>query len=51
VIVPRGSKATAGWFSQSILQESREFATWREAINWLDHKRATLQLHGWHVEL
>jgi hypothetical protein len=50
VIVPRGSKATAGWFSQAILQESREFGTWRDAIHWLDHKRVTLQSHGWRVD-
>jgi hypothetical protein len=50
VIVPHGSKATAGWFSQSILQESRDFPTWRDAMRWVDEKRATLQSHGWHLE-
>ena len=50
VIVPHGSKATAGWFSQGIPQESSDFATWRDAIRWLEAKLVTLQLHGWHVE-
>jgi hypothetical protein len=50
VIVPYGSKASAGWFSQGLLQESRGFATWTEAINWLEEKLVTLQLHGWHIE-
>ena len=50
VIVPHGSKATAGWFSQGILQESRNFPTWHEAIGWVDDKLATLQRHGWRAE-
>lgn len=47
VVLPRGSKAVAGWFSQGIPQESRDFATWHDAIVWLDEKLATLQSHGW----
>jgi hypothetical protein len=31
-------------------QEAREFATWHDAMRWLDDKRATLQLHGWRVD-
>src|SRR5216684_4816616 len=50
VIVPHGSKATAGWFSQGIPQESSDFATWHDAVRWLEDKLVTLQLHGWHVE-
>ena len=50
VIVPHGSKARAGWFSQGLPQESRDFATWHGAMRWLDAKLVTLQLHGWHVE-
>ena len=50
VIIPHGSKATAGWFSQGIAQESREFATWHDAIRWVEDKLAMLQLHGWHLE-
>jgi hypothetical protein len=50
VILPNGSKATAGWFSQGIPQESRAFATWHDAICWLTNKLATLQLHGWQLE-
>lgn len=50
VIVPRRSKITAGWFSQGILQESRDFATYHTAIRWLEHKLEMLQLHGWQVE-
>ena len=50
VIVPHGSKATAGWFSQGIPQESRDFATWHDAMRWLEGKLVTLQLHSWHVE-
>jgi hypothetical protein len=49
VIVPHGSKATAGWFSQGLLQESRNFATWHDAICWIEEKQVTLQMHGWHV--
>lgn len=47
LIVPRGSNATAGWVSQRILQESRDFDTWHDAIRWLDDKLAMLQSHGW----
>jgi hypothetical protein len=50
VIVPHGSKATAGWFSQGTPQESCDFATWHDAVRWLEDKLVTLQLHGWHVE-
>jgi hypothetical protein len=50
VIVPHGSKATAGWFSQGIPQESRDFTTWHDAMRWLDEKHVTLQLYGWHEE-
>jgi hypothetical protein len=50
VIVPRGSKATAAWFSQGILQESHGFATWHGALRWTEDKLVTLQSHGWHVE-
>lgn len=50
VIVPSGSKATAGWFSQGILQESHTFATWHEALCWLDKKLETLRLHSWLVD-
>jgi hypothetical protein len=50
VIVPRGLKATAGWFNQGITQESRDFETWHDAIQWLERKLVTLQLHGWHVD-
>ena len=50
VIIPHGSKASAGWFSQKILQESRDFETWHDAIRWLERKRHTLRLHGWQVE-
>jgi hypothetical protein len=50
VVVPHGSKATAGWFSQGIPQESHDFGTWHDAMCWLDAKLVTLQLHGWHVE-
>jgi hypothetical protein len=50
VIVPHGSKATAGWFSQGILQESRGFETWHDAMRWLEDKLATLQMHRWHGE-
>jgi hypothetical protein len=50
IIIPLGPKATATWFSQGIRQESRDFATWHDAIYWLEKKRVTLRLHGWHVE-
>jgi hypothetical protein len=50
VIVPQGSQATAGWFSQGIPQESREFPTWHAAIRWVEAKQVTLQLNGWHVD-
>jgi hypothetical protein len=50
VIVPQGSKAKAGWFSQGIPQESQAFVTWHAAIRWLEAKLLTLELHGWHVE-
>ncbi len=50
VIVPQGSKAKAGWFSQGIPQESRAFVTWHGAMRWLEAKLVTLELHGWHVE-
>jgi hypothetical protein len=50
VIAPNGSKATAGWFSQGIPQEARAFATWHDAMRWLEDKLLTLQLHGWRVE-
>ena len=50
VIVPQGSKAKAGWFSQGIPQESRAFASWHAAMRWLEAKRLTLELHDWHLE-
>ena len=50
VIVPHGSMATAGWFSQGILQESRAFTTWHDALCWLDHKFKTLTSHSWQPE-
>ena len=50
VIVPNGSRATAAWFSQGILQESHGFVSWFGALRWVDNKLATLQSHGWHVE-
>jgi hypothetical protein len=50
VIVPRGSKATARWFSQGIPQESFDFATWADALHWVESKLVTLQLHGWDKE-
>ena len=50
IIVPHGSKATAGWFSQGIPQESHDFATWHEAVRWIEDKLAMLQLHGWQAE-
>ena len=50
VIVPQGSKAKAGWFSQGIPQESRAFVSWHDAIRWLEAKLVTLELHGWQVE-
>jgi hypothetical protein len=50
VIIPRGSKAVAGWFSQGILQESRDFATWRHAMLWLEEKCVALQRHRWYLE-
>ena len=50
IIVPHGSKATAGWFSQATLQESRDFATWHDAMRWLDDTLMTLQSRGWHAE-
>jgi hypothetical protein len=50
VIVPQGSTAKAGWFSQGIPQESRAFATWHAAMCWLEAKLVTLELHGWCVE-
>ena len=50
VIVPQGWQATAGWFSQGIPQECREFPTWHGAIRWVEAKLVTLQLHGWHLD-
>jgi hypothetical protein len=50
VIVPYGLKATAGWFSQGILHESRAFETWHDAICWLNEKREMLELNGWQAE-
>jgi len=50
MIVPHGSKATAGWFSQGIPQESRDFATWHDAITWLEVKLQTLRLRGWRLD-
>jgi hypothetical protein len=47
VIVPQGTKATAGWFSQGILQESHAFANWHDAICWLETKLEILKLHAW----
>jgi hypothetical protein len=51
VIIPRGSRASAGWFSQDILQESRDFATWHDAMRWIERKRHALQLHGWRPDV
>jgi hypothetical protein len=50
VIVPQGSTAKAGWFSQGIPQESRAFVTWHAALRWLEAKLVTLEQHGWQVE-
>ena len=50
VVVPHGAKATAGWFSQGIPQESFDFPTWHDALCWLEAKLNTLQRHGWRVE-
>src|SRR5688572_23553187 len=50
MIVPHGSKATAGWFSQGIPQESRDFATWHDAISWLEVKLRALQSRGWRLD-
>ncbi len=50
VIVPQGSKAKAGWFSQGIPQESRAFVSWHAAMCWLEAKLVTLELHDWHLE-
>jgi hypothetical protein len=33
-----------------MLQESRDFATWHDAMRWLEDKLMTLQSRGWHVE-
>jgi hypothetical protein len=48
VIVPLGARAAVGWFCQGLLQESLNFATWRDALDWLERKNVTLRLHGWH---
>jgi hypothetical protein len=50
VIIPRGLRAAAGWLSQGIPQESRDFDTWNDAIRWLEDKLVTLQTHGWQLE-
>ena len=50
VIVPQGSTAKAGWFSQGIPQESRTFVSWHGAMRWLEAKLVTLELHDWHLE-
>ena len=50
VIVPHGSTAKAGWFSQGILQESGAFVSWHAAMCWLEAKLVTLELHDWHLE-
>jgi hypothetical protein len=50
VIVPQGSQAKAGWFSQGIPQESRTFASWHAAIGWLEAKLVTLELYDWHLD-
>jgi hypothetical protein len=50
VIVPQGSKAKAGWFSQGIPQESRTFVSWHAAMCWLEAKLVTLELHDWHLQ-
>ena len=50
LIVPRGSKAKAGWFSQGILQESGVFVSWHAAMCWLEAKLVLLELHDWHLE-
>ena len=50
VIVPVGSRATAIWYSRDVLQESRDFATWHEALYWLEKTRLTLRLSGWDRE-
>jgi hypothetical protein len=47
VVVPRGAKAAAGWLSQGILQESYDFATWHDAVQWMEKKLLTLEAHGW----
>jgi hypothetical protein len=50
VIVPQGSQAKAGWFSQGIPQESRAFVSWHAAMRWIEAKLVTLELHDWHLE-
>ena len=50
VIGPVGAKAAVGWFSQGLLQESFDFATWEDAIGWLESKVVTLRSHGWQPE-
>lgn len=50
VIIPHGSKATAGWVSQGIPQESRDFVTWHDALRWLEDKLATLQANNWQLD-
>ena len=47
VIIPLGSRATAAWFSRGACQESRDFATWHDALYWLEKTRLTLRLSGW----
>ena len=50
IIVPQGSKAKAGWFSQGIPQESGAFTSWHAAMCWLEAKLVTLKQHDWHLE-
>src|SRR4051794_38809685 len=50
VIVPHGTEATAGWFSQGIPQEAHHFPTWLEAMEWINDKFVILRLHGWYAD-
>jgi hypothetical protein len=47
LIIPAGPKASAFWFMAGAPQRARDFRTWRDAIDWLDDVRATLETSGW----
>ncbi len=49
VIIPHGSAASAIWFAEGQPQASQDFATWHDAIYWLDCELARLLLLGWRV--